>query len=53
MTVRRLTRTALNKIVKGHVADDGFCVIKFYSNTCDLCHNFHDDYEEIARVTAF
>jgi len=48
MPIQRLTSNALQKIIGGKVRDTATCVIKFYSNTCELCHNFHNEYEELS-----
>ena len=47
MSVDRLSHGALNKILGGEVVQDATCVIKFYSNTCELCHNLKDYFEDI------
>ena len=48
MSVTRITKPALDKIMGGRVKEPATCVIKFYSNTCDLCHNLQSYYEDIA-----
>jgi len=48
MSVDRLTKTALQKILNGRVKEDAICVVKFYSNNCHLCHNLKDEYTKIA-----
>tara|TARA_Y100000034_G_C6782701_1_gene349965 strand:+ start:269 stop:628 length:360 start_codon:yes stop_codon:yes gene_type:complete len=48
MSVERLSKRALQKILGGNVKEDATCVIKFYANDCPLCHNLKDKYEEIA-----
>ena len=48
MSVDRLSKKALQKILSGKVKEDATCVVKFYSNDCPLCHNLKDKYEEIA-----
>ena len=47
--IERLSKGALLKILSGNVLEDGTCVIKFYSNTCHLCHALKDIYEEVAN----
>ena len=49
MSVQRLTKTALNKLLSGDIAEEATCVIKFYSNNCHLCHNLKEYYEELAE----
>jgi thioredoxin-like negative regulator of GroEL len=48
MSVDRLSKKALQKILSGKIKEPAICVVKFYSNSCDLCHNLKDEYEEIA-----
>jgi len=48
MSVDRLSKKALQKILSGKIKEDATCVVKFYSNGCHLCHNLKDKYEEIA-----
>ena len=49
MSVERLTKRALQKILAGVVNEEATCVIKFYSNTCHFCHNLQPIYEEISE----
>ena len=49
MSVNRLSRTALKKILGGKVKEEATCIINFYSNTCDLCHNLQGYYEELSN----
>ena len=48
MSVDRLSKKALQKILSGQVREESTCVIKFYANNCPLCHNLKDEYENIA-----
>jgi thiol-disulfide isomerase/thioredoxin len=48
MSVDRLSKKALQKILSGQIKEDATCIVKFYSNNCPLCHNLKDKYEEIA-----
>jgi len=48
MQIARLSKKALLKLISGDVAEDGICVIKFYSNGCHLCHALRDTYAEVA-----
>jgi len=49
MTIDRLSRRALAKLLRGDVLEDGTCVIKFYSNNCHLCHGLQSTYEKLAE----
>ena len=48
MAVERISVGALNKLLQGQ-ASPATCVIKFYSNTCGLCHALSDYYMDISR----
>ena len=48
MSITRLTPASLKKILSGHVKEPATCVIKFYSNTCHLCHSLKEYYEDLA-----
>jgi thiol-disulfide isomerase/thioredoxin len=49
MKVQRLSKGALDKILGGTIKEDAICVIKFYSNGCDMCHNLKEYFETIAQ----
>tara|TARA_Y100000593_G_scaffold79913_1_gene148982 strand:- start:1127 stop:1486 length:360 start_codon:yes stop_codon:yes gene_type:complete len=49
MSVDRLSSSALRKILSGKVREPATCVVKFYSNSCPLCHNLQGEYEELAQ----
>mgnify|MGYP003119541589 CR=1 FL=1 len=49
MSVERINYIALKKIASGQVKQDTTCVIKFYSNGCDMCHNLKQYYEDISN----
>lgn len=53
MSVERLSKTALKKILSGEIKEDATCVIKFYSNGCHLCHNLKEYYEDISNNEKF
>jgi thioredoxin-like negative regulator of GroEL len=53
MSVKKISKQALDKIMAGKVREPATCVIKFYSNTCDLCHNLQEYYEAIAERDEF
>jgi len=48
MSVNRLSREALEKILAGRVREDATCVVKFYSNDCHLCQSLQEYYHSIA-----
>ena len=49
MSVKKISKQALDKIIGGKVREQATCVIKFYSNTCDLCHNLQEYYQAISE----
>jgi len=53
MSVKKISKQALDKIMAGKVREPATCVIKFYSNTCDLCHNLQEYYEDISERKEF
>jgi len=46
--VERLSLFALKKIIAGQTTQPATCIIKFYSNSCDYCHNLHEYYKDLA-----
>ena len=48
MSILRLTPDALRKILSGQVKAPATCVVKFYANECDYCHNLKEYYQDIA-----
>ena len=48
MKVTRISKDALHNIWKGNTTEPSTCVIKFYSNDCNYCHNLRDYYHDIA-----
>jgi thiol-disulfide isomerase/thioredoxin len=48
MSVQRLSKDALQMILKGQVKEDATCVVKFYSNSCHLCHGLSEYYSGIS-----
>ena len=48
MSVQRLTKRSLQKILAGIVKEEITCVIKFYSNTCHYCQNLQEVFESVA-----
>ena len=53
MSVQKLSKPALDKIIQGRVKEAATCVIKFYSNSCELCHNLQEYYQMIAEEEAY
>ncbi len=49
MSVKRISKPALDRIVGGRVTEEATCVVKFYSNSCPMCHNLQEYYEDIAK----
>jgi thioredoxin-like negative regulator of GroEL len=49
MSIVRLSKEGLQKILSGQVREPATCVVKFYSNSCPLCHNLKEYYQDIAN----
>lgn len=49
MAVARISREALDNLLGGKVKENATCVIKFYSNSCHLCHSLQDYYVNISN----
>jgi len=49
MTVERISSPALERIIRGRIAEEATIVIKFYSNDCYLCHGLREPYEDISN----
>lgn len=49
MSVERISKRALQKILGGNVKEPSTCVIKFYSNSCHYCKELKDIFEEAAE----
>ena len=49
MAIDRLSKRALQKLLSGQVKEAATCIIKFYSNTCPLCHELSDSYKDLAE----
>ena len=47
MAVERISEKALHQILSGPT-NPGTCIIKFYSNSCDLCHALSSYYKDIS-----
>jgi len=48
MSITRLSKSSLQRILNGKITEEATCVIKFYSNNCHYCHKLKDLYEEIS-----
>tara|TARA_R100001163_G_C4991574_1_gene143962 strand:- start:141 stop:551 length:411 start_codon:yes stop_codon:yes gene_type:complete len=49
MTVLRISKDALDKILAGKVNTNATCMIKFYSPTCHMCKALSPYYKDIAN----
>ena len=49
MPVKRISTQSLNQLLNGETTENATCVVKIYSNSCDMCHNIKDYYEDIAN----
>jgi len=49
MSIDRLSKTALQKLLSGNVNESATCVVKFYSNKCPFCHKLSNSYKDIAE----
>tara|TARA_Y100001963_G_scaffold153754_1_gene241169 strand:+ start:114 stop:485 length:372 start_codon:yes stop_codon:yes gene_type:complete len=48
MSVSRISKDSLNKILNGELKEPTTCVVKFYMNTCPMCKNLASYYHDIA-----
>ena len=48
MPVNRISEHALQKLLKEKINEEALCVIKFYSNGCEYCHNLQEYYHALA-----
>jgi thioredoxin-like negative regulator of GroEL len=51
--VERISAQGLHKIIQGETIGAQTCVIKFYSNKCDYCHNLKEYFEDISEITDY
>ena len=49
MSIDRLSKVALQKLLSGQVNESATCVVKFYSNKCPLCHKLSNFYRDLAE----
>jgi thiol-disulfide isomerase/thioredoxin len=47
--VTRITRDALDTLLRGEIKENATFVLKFYSNDCHLCHSLKDYYIDISN----
>ncbi len=48
MAVTRISREALDNLLKGEIKEPTTVVLKFYSNNCHLCHNLRDYFLQVS-----
>ena len=53
MSIDRLNKTALQKILSGQVREEATCIVKFYSNGCPYCHRLSASYREIVESESY
>ena len=53
MAVIRLSLKGLNMILKGEIKEPSTCIIKFYSEGCDMCLNLSGYYKDIAEAEEY
>jgi thiol-disulfide isomerase/thioredoxin len=53
MSIERLSKAALIKVMNGEIKADAECIVKFYSNECHLCHSLQEYYLDIAKDDEF
>tara|TARA_B100000212_G_scaffold307299_1_gene256368 strand:- start:434 stop:808 length:375 start_codon:yes stop_codon:yes gene_type:complete len=49
MPVTRISREALDSLLKGEIKQNATFVLKFYSNDCHLCHSLKDYYIDVSN----
>jgi len=49
VAVTRITRDALDRLLKGEIKENATFVLKFYSNNCHLCHSLKDYFVDISK----
>jgi thiol-disulfide isomerase/thioredoxin len=49
MAVTRITREALDNLLRGSIKENSTFVLKFYSNNCHLCHNLKDYFVDVSE----
>ncbi len=49
MAVTRISREALDSLLKGEIKENTTFILKFYSNNCHLCHSLREYYVDISE----
>ena len=49
MAVTRISRDALDNVLRGDIKENSTFVLKFYSNNCHLCHNLKDYFVDVSN----
>ncbi len=49
MAVTRISREALDNVLRGDIKENSTFVLKFYSNNCHLCHSLKDYFVDISN----
>jgi thiol-disulfide isomerase/thioredoxin len=49
MSVARISKQNLRKILTDNGVQDASCVVKFYSNNCPFCVRLKDEYHELSN----
>ena len=49
MAVTRISREALDNVLRGDIKENSTFVLKFYSNNCHLCHNLKDYFVDVSN----
>ena len=49
MAVTRISRDALDNVLRGDIKENTTFVLKFYSNNCHLCHNLKDYFVDVSN----
>jgi len=48
MSVSRISKQGLRKILKDNSVEDTSCIVKFYSNDCPFCVRLKDEYHTLS-----
>ena len=48
MPVTRISSDTLENLLEGKVKEAATCVLKFYSNTCPMCHNLSEYFVKLS-----
>lgn len=49
MAVTRISRDALDNVLRGDIKENTTFVLKFYSNNCHLCHNLREYFVDVSN----